>query len=345
MDIDRWIARWEGEGGAIPQTARPNKRSSRGDSKAIMLRQILVPIDFSPESLKTLRYAKLLSKRFGAELHLVHVVTPPVASLPRHASWLTFSKEVAANARKRLAELAAESSLPARPKPYSVRMGKIADEINEVARVRNVGLIAIATRGYTGLKHAFLGSTTEQVVRNAPCPVLVVREKKAASAKERARRGRTPLQFRKILVPVDFSENSRLGLEYGMRFAREFRASLVVFHSVFVTSYVLGDEYTAREVPNLIAIQQDYAKEEMEKLREEVSGNGCEIETEIAFGSPVEQISDYVTKQDVDLIVTSTHGRSGLSRVFIGSTAERIVRHAPCPVLVVPNRAPRKSAR
>lgn len=344
MNIDRAIARWEGEGGAIPQRARPGKPRSRAPTKAVTLRTVLVPIDFSSESFKALRFAKLLGKRLGAKLHLVHVVPPPAASRLRHGRWVIFAKEVAAHARKRLADLAAKSSLSARPKPYTVRIGKIADEINAVARVTNPGLIAIATRGHTGIKRAFLGSTTEEVVRNAPCPVLVVREKEAASVKQRARRGRTPLQFRKILVPVDFSENSRLGLEYAMRFAREFRARVLVFHSVFVPAYVLGNEYTAREVPNLIAIQQDYAKEEMEQLREEVSGKGSEIETEIGFGSPVEQISDYVAQEDVDLIITSTHGRTGLQRVFIGSTAERIVRHAPCPVLVVPNRAAGKSA-
>jgi nucleotide-binding universal stress UspA family protein len=56
----------------------------------------------------------------------------------------------------------------------------------------------------------------------------------------------------------------------------------------------------------------------------------------------VEQIGKYVRKAGVDLIITSTHGRSGLRRVFMGSTAERIVRYAPCPVLVVPNRPPAK---
>lgn len=300
------------------------------------MRRILVPIDFSPESLKTLGYAKLLGERFGAELHLVHVVSPPSASRPRQANWLTFSKEVAANATKRLAELAAEASVPAQPKPYTVRIGQVADEINGVARLKRVGLIAMATRGYTGHKNASLGSTTERVVRDAPCPVLVLREKERASAKER---GRTLVQFRKILVPVDFSENSRVGLEYALRFAPEFGASVVLFHSVFVPAYVLGDEYTVREAPDLIATQEKYARAEMEKLRKTISGKGGEIVTEIAFGSPVEQISEYVTKEDVDLIITSTHGRSGLQHLFIGSTAERIVRYATCPVLVVPNRA------
>jgi nucleotide-binding universal stress UspA family protein len=186
-----------------------------------------------------------------------------------------------------------------------------------------------------------LGSTTESVVRNAPCPVLIVRDKDESTS-QRARRA--PLQFRKILVPLDFSDASRLGLEYALGFAQEFRATVILFHSIFVSAYLMGNRHTAHQVPTLIANQQDYARAEMEKLRETISRKGGAVETNISVGSPVEQIGKYVRKASVDLIITSTHGRSGWRRVFIGSTAERIVRYATCPVLVVPNRAAGKMA-
>ncbi|MEO7166745.1 MAG: universal stress protein [Chthoniobacterales bacterium] len=305
-----------------------------------------MPIDFSPESLRTLRFAERLATRFGARLHLMHVVSPPVIVSPRPVRIPpAYSEEaIAARALQGMKKLASELSLPARSSPYTVRSGAPVEEINKAAREIDADLIAIGTRGYTGLKRAFLGSTTERVVRQAPCPVLVVRDKEHSSTKKGARKGRTALQFGKILVPIDFSECSRLGLEYALGFAHEFGARLVLFHSVFVPAYLLGDEYTAREVPDLIATQQTYAKRETEKTRRSVSKKGREVETETAFGSPVEQINDYVAKEDVDLIITSTHGRSGFRRVFIGSTAERIVRHATCPVLVVPNRPARKKA-
>jgi nucleotide-binding universal stress UspA family protein len=337
MDVHNAIARWESEGGAIPQVQTPRQRF-----KALMLRQVLVPIDFSLESLKTLHYAKRLGERFKAQLHLVYVVTPPPTYLPQRTPLtLNFSQELAADASERLRKLAGKFSLPMPPKPYSVRSGGIADEISEVARVTRAELIAIATRGYTGLKRAFLGSTTESVVRNAPCPVLVVRDKDESTS-QRARRA--PLHFRKILVPLDFSDASRLGLEYALGFAQEFHATVVLFHSVFVSGYVLASPYTAHQMPTLIASQQDYARTEMEELREMISRKGAEVEIKIAVGSPVERIGKYVRKAGIDLIITSTHGRSGLRRVFIGSTAERIVRYATCPVLVVPNRAAGKIA-
>ena len=316
-------------------------RSRKPESEQIRplrIRRILVPIDFSPESLKALRYAKRLVERFKAKLHMVHVVTPPLVLFPQPRQVLppNFTEEMVGNATDRFEEVVRDFSLPLRHRHYTVRIGAVANEINEVARITRTDFIAIATRGYSGLKRAFLGSTTESVVRNAPCPVLVVRE-------PRARKG--PLQFRKILVPLDFSEASRLGLEYALSFAQEFHATLVLFHSISVSAYVMGNRYTAHHVPTLIANQQEYATHEMEELRETISRKGGVAEIRIAVGSAVEQIGKYVRKAGVDLIITSTHGRTGLRRMFIGSTAERLVRHATCPVLVVPNRAAGKKMR
>jgi nucleotide-binding universal stress UspA family protein len=338
MDIHNAIARWEGEGGAVPQVQTPRQRF-----KALTLRRVLVPIDFSPESLKTVRYAKRLGERFGAKLHLVHVTPPPAFLPPWTPLPLNFSQEFAATASERFQKLAAELSLPMSPKPYSVRIGWIADEISTVARVTRAELIAIATRGHTGLKRAFLGSTTESLLRSTPCPVLVVRENGRRSTKQRVKNTGAALHFRKILVPLDFSEPSRLGLEYALAFAQEFHATVVLFHSVFVSPYLMGNRYAAHQIPALIASQQKYARTEMENLREAISRKGGTVETKVALGSPAEQIGKYVRKAGVELIITSTHGHSGLRSVFMGSTAARVVRYATCPVLVVPNRADGKS--
>ena len=145
-------------------------------------------------------------------------------------------------ALKRLEDFAFEQSV--QPLRYSctTHVGSAADEIISVACKVGTDLIAIATRGYTGLRYAFLGSTTASVVRTAPCQVLVVRELEYLSAGERARGGRTPLHFKKVLVPLDFSECSRVGIEYALGVAREFRSSLLLFHSVVPQIYPIGDE-------------------------------------------------------------------------------------------------------
>ena len=131
-------------------------------------------------------------ERFDAKLHLVHVVTPPLVLFPQPR------QVVAAELHRRNGR---ECDRPAskklqgsfrfrwRHRHYTVRIGAPVDEINEVARITRAELIAIATRGYTGLKRAFLGSTTESVVRNAPCPVLVVREKEHGAPNQRVAKG------------------------------------------------------------------------------------------------------------------------------------------------------------
>jgi nucleotide-binding universal stress UspA family protein len=317
--------------------------------KSKRLRLILVPIDFSEESINTLRVAKLLADRLRVQLDLLHVIAPLPPTLPPHRGMLPDIPSTGTMARaalKRLEDFAFAQSV--QPLPYSctIRVGAPADQINEVARRKGADLIAIATRGYTGLKYAFLGSTTTQVVRTAPCPVLVVRELEYLSARERARRGRTPLQFKKLLIPVDFSECSRVGVDYGLDVAREFRSSLLLFHSVIVQTYTVGREYIALGGPDPIKLQQEYAEEEMEKLRRELARKSVKVKTVVGLGSPVEQINQCIQSHRVDLIVTSTHGRTGLKRLFIGSTAEQIVRHAICPVLVLANRArPKKTRR
>ncbi|HEY2802228.1 MAG TPA: universal stress protein, partial [Chthoniobacterales bacterium] len=140
--------------------------------KATKLRRILVPIDFSLPSLATLRFAKLLAARFGAKLHLVHIVAPiPIYSLGPGVLLPPFpDKAIMQAAKKRLQELVSQFSLPEGETRCTVRLGEASAQINDVAGQSCADLIAIATRGLTGLKHAFLGSTTQRVVRAASCP-------------------------------------------------------------------------------------------------------------------------------------------------------------------------------
>src|SRR5690349_5205918 len=142
------------------------------------LKKILVPIDFSEPSLKALGYAVPFAEQFGGTISLVHVrepltypadlgdvPTPPLAGIEE------------AEARKRLYDLAYQEIEELVPIDVQVSSGKAAEEIVNLAKVLETDLIIIATHGYRGLMHLVMGSTAEKVVRNAPCPVLVVREK------------------------------------------------------------------------------------------------------------------------------------------------------------------------
>jgi nucleotide-binding universal stress UspA family protein len=142
------------------------------------VRSILVPVDFSDPSHQAFRYAARLAQHFGSEITLLHVVQrTSVAPFPEVAPYLDNIEEDLENAERSLQTLARQKTLKSFAVQTAVRTGLAAHEIVEAARDLDSDLIVIATHGYTGWKHLCIGSTTERVVRTAPCPVFVVREK------------------------------------------------------------------------------------------------------------------------------------------------------------------------
>jgi nucleotide-binding universal stress UspA family protein len=142
------------------------------------LKRILVPIDYSACSKKALRYAIPLARQFSASLTLLHVVQ---ASYPVGGEFATMDytlceKELCDLTEKQLAVMAREEIPDDVPAAALVRKGYPVQQIIDAARDLEIDLIILSTHGHTGLKHVFLGSTAENVVRRAPCPVLVVRE-------------------------------------------------------------------------------------------------------------------------------------------------------------------------
>jgi nucleotide-binding universal stress UspA family protein len=146
--------------------------------RVLGIRRILVPLDFSKPAEKALRYAVSFAKQFDAKITLLHVCPVPYyggdlgyipASFPAdQASEKAIADQLASDARRLVPTGMLDRTL--------VRVGSAFDEICNAARKLNSDLIIISTHGYTGLKHALLGSTAERVVRHAPCPVLVVRK-------------------------------------------------------------------------------------------------------------------------------------------------------------------------
>ena len=311
---------------------RVSTRIARAARKAsLKIRNVLVPIDFSPHSIKALEFALPLVKHFGAGLHLVHVYTRehPMAALAA-VPLVMPEAEMSRSAHRRLTNVARKFAIKPPEKNFHVLKGRPFEEICRLARKSSIDLIVIATRGNTGFKHFALGSTAERVVRYSPCPVLVVRQQKKFSAQ--------PPGFRKILVPIDFSECSMKGLAYAQAFAAEFKSTLVLLHSVHFQYFVASDEYARYDLPLLLQQAEQAARERMRDLVRKTDWKGLNVETSLEAGHAGQQVCDGAWGRDVDLIVTSTHGTTGLKHVLLGSTAEYVVRHAACPVLVVPTR-------
>ena len=142
----------------------------------IQMKDILVPIDFSEASRLALAQAKTFAENFGARLTLLYVVEPPVYPEIIYSQIILENDKIAGAAQQQLDRLPAQCHVPDELiRQKLVRTGSAHYEITEAARTLKMDLIIISTHGYTGVKHMLLGSTTERVVRHAPCPVLVLR--------------------------------------------------------------------------------------------------------------------------------------------------------------------------
>src|SRR6266545_1024272 len=144
------------------------------------LKKILVPIDFSETSKKAFQYALRFAEQFDCEITLIHVVEriSPMVGGPLAFETFPQPQDDSIAAKKELAGLAARSRTNGSDSISStIRTGHPPNEITKAAKDLDVDLIVIATHGYTSWRHLCIGSTAERVVRTAPCPVLVVREK------------------------------------------------------------------------------------------------------------------------------------------------------------------------
>jgi nucleotide-binding universal stress UspA family protein len=294
------------------------------------IQNIIVPIDFSKMSVQAIQIAKQLARRFGASIHLAHVRQSNYTADFVAPAFMTYEQEGEQTALKELKEVASECGVSSAN--CEVLGGAPPfDEICRLSQTVPADLVVMPTHGRTGLKHVFLGSTAERIVQHSSCPVLVARGS-ALQANNGSR-----FRIKTILVPVDFSNCSREGLRHAIAFANEFGAKIILLHATYL-GYVYSCEGTAiYDIPGLQKAARQTAERKMRELVRSLDFGAVKFETAFTDGSPVIDICTFAKDHDVDLIITSTHGFTGFTHVLIGSIAERVVRHAPCSVLVVPS--------
>ena len=303
--------------------------------KTPSIRNILVPIDFSAMSIRVIDTAKGLAQRFGATVHLAHAhefFYPAAFSAPASPVQpypvLSYDKATEEASGQQLIEIAKQAGLS--PVTTHILRGSPAfDEICRFAKQLPADLIVMPTHGRTGLKHVVLGSTAERIVQHSPCPVYVARNR-SRSAKNGA-----DMAARSILVPVDFSRCSLAGAKYAMDFAEKIGAKMTLLH--VVAYHCVPNAWMPYELTEATRSAKKEAEQQMCDFVRAIHLGGVRPETDIISGNTVDKISDYAGEHDVDLIITSTHGRTGLKHVLMGSVAENVVRRAPCSVLAVPS--------
>jgi len=177
-------------------------------------------------------------------------------------------------------------------------------------------LVVMATHGRAGLSHMVLGSVTEQVVREARRPVLCVREPEHGVA----------LPYRRVLVPTDLSASSRHAFPMAALLARAFGAEVLALHVVrrSTLASLSGVPEMVEAVPEEAAVRT-FVEPDLGNLR---------LTPSVKVGSAWEAIVETARTERADVIVMSTHGHDSMADRILGSHAERVLRHSPCPVLI-----------
>lgn len=142
------------------------------------------------------------------------------------------------------------------------------------------------------------------------------------------------INLKRILVPSDFSESARLALRYGISFAREYQAELTVLH--VVETIAVGYASDLFPVPMAEVFQEiaGYARSELAKLAQQAREKGVAVVEKVVQGKPSAEIIRVAREDTIDVIVLGTHGKGVLDHALFGSTTEKVVRKAPCPVLI-----------
>ncbi len=155
------------------------------------------------------------------------------------------------------------------------------------------------------------------------------------------------LAYHKILVPIDFSEHSKWTVSYAVKTASRHQATIYLLHVFQIPDYVVTPYARRRqncaEVQSQVDTAEQEARETLQDFAAELSRKGIKVQPYLRVGYPFDEIVLMANHFNVDLIVIGSHGRGAISRLLLGSTAERVIEHALCPVLVV--KGPRPGAK
>ena len=144
-----------------------------------------------------------------------------------------------------------------------------------------------------------------------------------------------PVAINKVLVPIDFSDYSKSALKYAVNFAKSFKADMFLIYVVEPIIYPPDFSMGQIAIPTVNTEWDERAKEELDKLAKIHIPSDVKVTTIIKTGKPFVEIIDTALEEDIDLIIIATHGHSGVEHILFGSTAEKVVRKAPCPVLTL----------
>lgn len=306
----------------------PVRQPSRLPLPALPIRTILVATDFSDHATAVEGIAAGLARQSMARLILVHVF---VQSEYARAAELDVSlqEKILFKVEERPSHQLQARSAALRAAGTDVEFALIghssaSEGIKELAREKKADLIVIGTHGRTGFQQLVLGSVAEGVVRSAPCSVLTIHSP------------RWPYHEGPVLVPTDFSRTARAALDYASELAWLKHSKIEVVH-VFDDAPAGSSLpfFANEEVEKWCRAARATAQEKVGELAKEVARAGLTLEARLLEGPPAQTIVTEAENIHASLIVLASSRDEAWRKALLGSTAERVVRLANCPVLIV----------
>jgi nucleotide-binding universal stress UspA family protein len=289
---------------------------------------VVAAVDRSSRGPGVAEEGRRLADAFGDDLHVVHVLgQSEFLELERTSVDDTGQPVPMDEVREVASTIAGEAIEDVAPDATAVGLvGDAPDEIVRYAEDEGVDLIVMSTHGRSGFTRWLMGSVTEKVLRHAPCPVLAMRSETVPS---------------RILITLDGSIIAWQSMKPGLEVARRLQGTVTLLRVVNAVEDL--DEVTKgqlkfegnEELYDLSTTLQQSAMKELQKNAATYGSELPDIEIAVTSGRPAEGILDYAEQHEIDLIVMTTHGRSGLERWEYGSVSEKVVRGAHCSTLVI----------
>jgi nucleotide-binding universal stress UspA family protein len=278
-------------------------------------RKILVAIDGSESSKHALRESFKLASDEKCWITVVSVI--PLYEGDLGAMWINNVKEAMAKPCKLALSEAENIAKKERVLIKTVcEEGEIYERIVDLADAENSDLIVVGRKGIAGLQRTLVGSVTARVIGHSQRDVLVVPND-------------TSIGWKSILFATDGSKFSEAATDKAIDFAKSYGSELNVITVVDVT-----EEFMAR-APGALEDLVKKAKSMVEDVKKKADSKGIKAESIVREGDAYKVIINVAKKQKANAIIMGSHGRTGLKRLLMGSVTERVIGHAPCPILIV----------
>jgi nucleotide-binding universal stress UspA family protein len=288
-------------------------------------KRIVVPTDFSDTADTAIALAGRIADWYAAGVDLVNVVDATVYAYAGYP-FASLSRELMTGAEAALQKVKVNAGKGTLNR--YLLSGSPAAEIVKHAKKHSADLVVIGTHGHGAVARFFLGSVADRVVHEAHCPVIVIK-----APKEKPRHVKKAVRpFERILFPTDFSETANRALKQAISLTEDLDAELFVLH--VVDDSVITTHVDAERKIILDELRKHALKQMQDELPAELVQN-FETIGAVKRGEPGKQITAYAETHACDLIVLGTHGRTGVERALIGSIADKVVRLAKCPVMLV----------